>query len=76
MKSLATNGRISSPESTETLSRASVANIADILGLGGLLQCSEIYSKKVFVGGLPPDADEGNGNNTIDCDTVRFLLIR
>lgn len=49
---LAVNGRVS-PNSPP------VNGIAGLLGLGELMQCSETYSKKVFVGGLPPEVDEG-----------------
>lgn len=35
------------------------SDISTLLGLGGLAQCSETYSRKVFVGGLPPEVDEG-----------------
>ncbi len=54
-QSLAANGR-GSPES---LKRSSMNDIRTLLGLGGLAQCSETYSRKVFVGGLPPEIDEG-----------------
>lgn len=52
----ASNGRVSSPE---LLKHPSMNSITGILGLGGLLQCAETYSRKVFVGGLPPEVDEG-----------------
>ena len=55
----AANGRVSSPEASELLKHPSMGSISGILGLGGLLHCSETYSRKVFVGGLPPEVDEG-----------------
>lgn len=58
-QSLATNGRVSSPEFTHQLKHSTINNITSILGLGGLVQGSDTYSRKVFVGGLPPEVDEG-----------------
>ncbi len=58
--SLAVNGR-GSPESLD-MSRQQllINNVATVLGLGGLINCSETYSRKIFIGGLPPDIDEGS----------------
>lgn len=55
-QSLAVNGR-ASPDSLD-LKQPLINNIS-ILGLGGLVQSTETYSRKVFVGGLPPEVDEG-----------------
>lgn len=45
--------------SPNVLKSSSMNGIAGILGLEELMQCSETYSRKVFVGGLPPEVDEG-----------------
>ena len=47
------NGR-ASPDTQ----RFTVSNMASFLGFGKPGQCSETYSRKVFIGGLPPDVDE------------------
>ncbi len=56
-QSLAVNGR-GSPESLD-MTRQQINNGATVLGLGGLINGSETFSRKVFIGGLPPDIDEG-----------------
>lgn len=33
---------------------------------------TEMFSRKVFVGGLPPDIDQGN---TELCDSFRFYIV-
>lgn len=53
-QSLAANGR-GSPDAFDPLK----LNVTTALGLEGLIQSSETYSRKVFIGGLPPDIDEG-----------------
>ena len=54
-QSLAINGR----DSPNILKSPSMSGITGILGLEELMRCSETYSRKVFVGGLPPEVDEG-----------------
>ena len=44
--------------SPDLLKKPSVRDISTVLGLGGI-QNWETYSRKVFVGGLPPEVDEG-----------------
>ena len=56
-QSLAINGR-GSPESVDQV-KFSICNATTILGMSGLTHCSDTYSRKVFIGGLPPDTDEG-----------------
>lgn len=51
--SFAANGR-ESPDRQ----KFPINSVASLLGLGRLGQCSETYSRKVFIGGLPPDVDE------------------
>lgn len=45
-----------SPESGDMLK---LSMNSSALGINGLVQCAETYSRKVFIGGLPPDIDEG-----------------
>lgn len=59
-QSLAVSSRPISPESMDP-AKSSVRDISTLLGfgLGGMSQTSETYSRKVFVGGLPQEVDEG-----------------
>ena len=63
-QSLAINGR-GSPNNA--LRSSSMKGITGILGLDELMQCTETYSRKVFVGGLPPEVDEGKKFQTKKC---------
>ena len=49
---------LASGSSPDLLKQPSVRDISTVLGLGGI-QNWETYSRKVFVGGLPPEVDEG-----------------
>ena len=41
------------------IQKHSLGDLSGIVGLGGLVQCSETFSRKVFIGGLPQEVDEG-----------------
>lgn len=55
-QSLAVNSKSLSPSDIQ---KRSLGNLSGIVGLGGLVQCSETFSRKVFIGGLPQEVDEG-----------------
>ena len=63
--SLAVSSRPISPESMDPTKSSSVRDISTLLGfgLGGISHSSETYSRKVFVGGLPQEVDEGKAKS-------------
>lgn len=61
-QSLAVNSKSLPPSDVQ---KHSLGDLSGIVGLGGLVQCSETFSRKVFIGGLPQEVDEGSYKQNI-----------